>query len=127
MAANISAAAYFSFEDSDSATHARERLLQSGVVAERMPIQTLADEAGPSVRNFALNFEDVARSNDNSVFDKFFTRDDPNESVARQAVRWHASIAHSGLEYRSRSRTSAGVFDGAHTAQIGLFTDRVAC
>ncbi len=42
--------------------------------------------------NFALDTKDVDRDHDDSLFDKFFTRDDLNEGVARQTVRWHSSV-----------------------------------
>lgn len=91
MGYSISEALRFSFEDSDSAARAREKLLKAGVAAERISMHVLSDEAGPSVGNFALETKDVDRDNDNSLFDKIFTRDDPNEGVARKSVRWHSS------------------------------------
>ena len=91
MTTNISEALRFSFEDSDSAAQAREKLMQAGVSTERMSIQVLSDEAGPSAGNFALDTKDVERGGDDSLFDKIFTRDDPNEGVAREPVRWHSA------------------------------------
>ena len=91
MASNISEALRFSFEDSDSAARAREKLLQAGFAAERISTHVLSDEAGPAVGNFALDTKDVNRGIDDSMFDKIFTRDDPNEGVARQSVRWHSA------------------------------------
>lgn len=81
----------FSFEDSDSAAQGRAKLLQAGVSVERISIQVLSDEAGPPVGNFALDTKDGDRGGYDSLFDKIFTRDDPNEGVAREPVRWHSA------------------------------------
>ncbi len=91
MVSNISEALRYSFEDSDSAALAREKLLQAGIAADHISTHVLSDEAGPSVGNFALDTKAVNRGNDDSLFDKIFTRGDPNEGVAHQSVRWHSS------------------------------------
>ncbi|MGI4848031.1 MAG: hypothetical protein ACRYGK_07840 [Janthinobacterium lividum] len=111
------------FSDIDEAAHAKNALLESGLPQEQIRIDVLSDEAAPVEGNFALEYKDAAKDNDNSILDKVLTSNDLNEGQGRQPVDWHTVCAlvaiHGGQltheavrtlmsEFKTHERVTAG-------------------